>query len=51
MSVFAFVKYYIKFLVNCGFDKLSKESDRLHVRHCVANFSVFLRSLDKTLYF
>lgn len=51
MSVFAFVKYYIKFLVNYGFDRLSKGSDRLHVQHCVANFSVFLKSLDKTLYF
>jgi len=51
MSVFAFVKYYIKFLTNYGFDKISKGSDRLHVKHAVSNFSVFLTSLDKTLYF
>lgn len=51
MSVFAFVKYYIKFLVNYGFDSASSRSERLHVTKCVSNFSIFLKSLDKTLYF
>lgn len=50
ISVFAFVKYYLKLLVVKGFDSASSTSDRLHFKGLHSNFSVFLKALDDALY-
>jgi len=51
VSIYSFIKYYIKFLVAKGFDAESTTSDRLHIEGLVSNFSSFFKMLDKTLYF
>lgn len=51
VSIFSFIKYYIKMLVAKGFDAASSKSERLHVSGFVSNFSGFFKLLDKTLHF
>lgn len=51
ISVFAFVKYYIKLLILKGFDADSSLSPRLHTSGTKSNVALFLRSLDESLYF
>lgn len=51
ISVFAFIKYYLKYLINYGFDSSSANFARLHVSKYASDFSIFLKALDKTLYF
>lgn len=51
ISVFAFIKYYLKILVLRGFDKKSKFSARLHSVTARSNFIIFLQALDYALFF
>lgn len=51
ISVYAFIKYYLKMLAYRGFDRASRVSSRLHSLGLKSNFSVFLRALDEALYF
>lgn len=51
MSVFAFVKYYVKLLASKGFDEESSASKRLHSVGGASDFSVFFQALDEALFF
>ena len=51
VSVFAFIKYYLKMLAIKGFDTDSSMSDRLHFTGLKSNFAVFLKALDEALFF
>lgn len=51
ISVFAFVKYYVKLLIRKGFDKESASSGRLHTVGLGSNVTFFFRALDQALYF
>ena len=51
MSVYFFVRYYIKNLVLYGFDSESEKSTRLHSNKGLSDFSSFLSVLKKTLHF
>jgi hypothetical protein len=51
ISISAFIKYYVKFLVLMGFDSRSKVSSQLHVRGLSSNFSSFFKALDRSLHF
>lgn len=51
ISVYAFIKYYIKLLVVCGFDKRSQGALRLHREGFLSTFSSFFSILDKLLHF
>lgn len=51
ISLYAFIKYYVKLLVTKGFDSESRQSERLHAPNFISNFYSFFRILDKMLHF
>lgn len=51
ISIFSFVKYYVKMLVFKGFNPESVGSGRLHVKGAVADFSIFFKALDESINF
>lgn len=51
ISIFTFVKYYVKMLVFRGFDSESSESTRLHTSNAVSDFSIFFKALDESINF
>lgn len=51
ISVFAFVKYYLKYLIVNGFSKASRRAGRLHKLPFLSTFSTFFKILDKLFYF
>lgn len=51
ISIFAFVKYYVKLLIANGFDVESATSKRLHLPETDSNFFIFFKALDEALFF
>lgn len=51
VSVFAFIKYYLKMLVIRGFDAESQSAERLHTIGLKSNFAVFFKALDEAIYY
>lgn len=51
LSVFSFIKYYVKRLVVGAFNKGHKNSVRLQLTTKLVTFSSFFKILDKMLYF
>lgn len=51
LSVYSFIKCFVKILVVRGFDRASQSSRRLHSLPFLSSFSSFFQLLDKTLFF